>query len=205
LKRRDETFGPRIRTLRRNAGLTLQELGQRTGIGFSTISKVEKGQLSPTYENILRLAQGLGVDVAELFSPDPSTMMSGRRSVTLSGEGIRQKTPHYIFEMLNTDLRNKKFIPIFAVIQARDIKEFPALTSHAGEEFIYVIKGTIELHTSQYEILHLRAGDSCYFDSQMGHACISVGDVDAEVLWICSSLEVAHSIRMRASADFQEV
>lgn len=195
MKSRDADFGQRIRSLRQNAGLTLQDLGQRAGIGFSTIAKVERGQLSPTYETILRLAQGLDVDVAELFSHSPPTMALGRRSVTKCGAGVEQKTPHYVFNMLNTDLKNKKFVPIFATIKARDIVEFSDLNVHGGEEFIYVVKGVIEIHTEFYKSTRLSAGDSCYFDSQMGHACISVGDVEAEVLWICSSAEVEESLR----------
>lgn len=200
VKSRDEDFGQRIRSLRQNAGLTLQELGQKAGIGFSTIAKVERGQLSPTYETILRLAQGLSVDVAELFSQSPPTMPSGRRSVTASGAGVMQKTPHYIFSMLNTDLKNKKFVPIIATIKARNILDFKTLNSHAGEEFIYVISGVIEIHTEFYEPICLSAGDSSYFDSRMGHACISVGESDAEVLWICSSAEVEEALRRGAEA-----
>jgi hypothetical protein len=42
------------------------------------------------------------------------------------------------------------------------------------------------VHTDSYAPLELHAGDSCYFDSAMGHACISGGGEDAQVLWICS-------------------
>ena len=52
-------------------------------------------------------------------------------------------------------------------LRAHDVAEFPQL-SHKGEEFIYVLSGTVSLHTDQYRRLVLEAGDSCYFDSTMG-------------------------------------
>lgn len=62
-----------VRTLRLRAGLTLNELSRQAEVAASTISKIESGQLSPGYDIILRLADGLGVDVAELFKPAVST------------------------------------------------------------------------------------------------------------------------------------
>jgi uncharacterized cupin superfamily protein len=51
-----------------------------------------------------------------------------------------------------------------------------------------VIEGGIVIHTDHYEPLPLQKGDSCYFDSTMGHALVSAGDSDAVILWVCSTL-----------------
>jgi transcriptional regulator with XRE-family HTH domain len=185
-KKRDESFGPRIRRLRQEAGLTLQELSLKTGLAFSTISKVEKSQISPTYENILRLADGLAVDVAKLFSETSVSMTTGRRTVTRAGHGVKHVSPQYEYEMLCADIAQKQFIPLLTRLRAHDVAEFPALLSHQGEEFIYVLSGLIEIHTDQYRPLRLEEGDSCYFDSTMGHACVSAGPEEAVILWVCS-------------------
>jgi transcriptional regulator with XRE-family HTH domain len=187
-KKRDENFGPRIRRLRQQAGLTLQQLSERTGLAFSTISKVEKSQISPTYENILRLADGLGVDVALLFSDRPETMTSGRRTVTRAGEGVRHVSPQYEYEMLCADLAHKQFVPLLTRLRAHEVSAFPEFLSHEGEEFLYVLSGCVEVHTDHYRPLRLQAGDSCYFDSTMGHACVSCGPEDAMILWVCSGV-----------------
>lgn len=183
------------------AGLTLKELGMRAGIGFSTISKVEKGTMSPTYENILRLAQGLGIDVELLFTHETTDVGTGRRSVTAARGGVPQKTPAYIYEMLHTDLRNKKLIPIFATITARTKVDINALRGHAGEEFIYVLKGSVDIQTTDYEVIHLEEGDSCYFDSRMGHACTSTSKEDAHVLWVCSSADAERHIQEQLDTE----
>ena len=186
-------FGERIRRLRLKRRLTLQQLAKACGLAISTISKVENGQMSPTYENIVRLAPGLGIDVGDLFS-DRDTEPTGRRSITRAGAGSRLTTPHYDYEMLCTDLTNRRFIPIHATVRANDILEFPQLTQHDGEEFIYVLSGKVVLHTEQYEPVLLHPGDSCYFASTMGHALVNGDTKDAEVLWVCSHVDMSVAV-----------
>jgi transcriptional regulator with XRE-family HTH domain len=81
-KARDEAFGARVKRLRQDADLTLQHLSNRSGLACSTLSKVENSQISLTYENILRLAGCLNIDVAALFMREPGVMTPSRRSVT---------------------------------------------------------------------------------------------------------------------------
>lgn len=185
--KQSERLGSAVKELRFRSGDTLQVLAKRSGLSASTISKIENGQLSPTYETILRLADGLGVDLSALFEGHGGSFSgAGRRSVTREGEGHRYRSPHYSYEFLSPELSRKHFTPLLATINARDIKEFSDLSRHDGEEFIYVLNGAIDFYTEHYEPVRLSAGDSCYLDSQMGHACVSVSDEDAEIMWITS-------------------
>jgi transcriptional regulator with XRE-family HTH domain len=184
--------------------LTLKQLAARTGLAFSTIAKVETSKISPTYENILRLANGLKVDVTELFASPTTEMTSGRRTWTRAGEGAKHVSPQYEYQMLCADIARKKFIPLLTTIRAHDIAQFPQLLRHQGEEFIFVVSGELDIYTDQYEPLRLHPGDSSYFDSTMGHACVSAGDADAVVLWVCSRIETPLNVvtqRMSASND----
>jgi len=174
------------RRLRTAAGMTLQELSARSGVSQSALSKIENGQLSPTYEKILALAKGLGVDVAELFSDSGAGSPVGRRSVTLKGFGVVHSSPQYDYQVLCPDVSSKQFLPLLATVKARSVQDFPALPRHEGEEFVYVIRGEITLHTEFYEPLKLAEGDCCYFDSSMKHGLVSAGRQDALVLWVCS-------------------
>lgn len=189
-----QQFASIVRSLRQAARLTLQDLGKRAGLSVSTLSKIENNQLSPTYETLLRLAGGLQVDVSELFSAGSATTpASGRRSVTRRGHGIAHASPQYQYELLCAELSKKRFLPLLTTIRARRLSDFQGLSHHEGEEFIYVLSGTVELHTEHYAPTRLEPGDSCYFDSAMGHACLSVGDGDAQILWVSSLADtVAH-------------
>ena len=61
-------FGPRLRRLRQGAGLTLKQLAERASLASSTISKIENDRMSPTYDVLLRLAGGLGIDLSSLLA-----------------------------------------------------------------------------------------------------------------------------------------
>lgn len=185
-----QKFGATVKGLRRRANITVKELAGRSGLAASTISKIENGRLLPSYETMLRLADGLSVDVAELFNPTAVVSnianISGRRSVTKRGRGTVHPSKHYRYEMLCSELSRKHFNPIVARVSARNISQFESLPHHEGEEFIYVLAGAIELHTEHYAPITLEEGDSCYFDSKMGHACVSVSKEDAQIIWITS-------------------
>ena len=180
----DSVLAAKLKFLRQKNKLTLKELSLRSGISTATLSKIEHGQLSPTYEKIAALAEGLNVEVGELFRPDTAAPMLGRRSITRKGCGVAHHTKQYLYELLHADLEHKRFTPMLATLKARTRSEFPKLHSHEGEEFFYVLSGNVVLLTEYYAPLELSAGDSCYFDSTMGHACLSAGEQDAQILWV---------------------
>lgn len=177
----------KTKSLRSAARMTLQELSAASGVSQSALSKIENGQLSPTYEKILALAQGLGVDVAELFRDSAtSTTPMGRRAITLKGQGVVHSSPQYEYQVLCSELSGKQFLPLLATIKAHSVQDFATMPKHDGEEFVYVVRGEITLHTEFYEPVVLSEGDSCYFDSSMRHGLVSAGKQDALIVWVCS-------------------
>ena len=185
-QQRSPTLGARLRELRRARGWTLAEVAERSGISQSTLSKVENQQMSLTYDNIVRLAEGLDVEPSELFAEAGQSAANSRRSVTRHGEGRLQSTKNYDYYYLAPDLASKRMLPIYTLIKCRDIKDFGPLVQHSGEEFIYVLRGAIEVHTEHYAPVRLDQGDGVYIDSTMAHAYISVSKENALVLGICA-------------------
>ena len=79
-------------------------------------------------------------------------------------------------------------IPVITKIRAKTSKEFGELVHHPGEEFVYVLRGTVVVNTEFYDPVVLEAGQSIYIDSNMGHAYLAAEGCDeAEVLGIMSS------------------
>src|SRR5581483_3988389 len=114
--------------------------------------------------------------------------VTARRSIGTNDRAIQVTTPNYDYHYLCPELRRKRMIPILTNIRAKTVEEFGDLVRHSGEEFIYVLKGRIEVHTEFYEPEVLDEGASIYLDSQMGHAYIvAEGCDEALVLGICSS------------------
>ena len=113
----------------------------------------------------------------------------GRRSITRSRTGKQFSSRSYQHELLCTELVHKKILPFRAKIVAREFDPGDDWVRHDGEEFLFVLAGSVQVHTELYEPVILDVGDSIYFDSRMGHYIVSVGDDDAEVLWVCSDLD----------------
>ena len=186
-------LGPALRGLRQRHGWTLSEVAEKTGLSISTLSKAERNQLSLTYDKLVLLSQGLGVDITLFFEDDshhPSDgIASGRRSINRRDDGQVIDTNNYHHVYLSTDLLKKKFVPLVADIRARSLQEFGELVRHAGEEFAYVVEGSVAVHTEHYAPVILKTGESIYFDSGMAHAYLAEGDGPCRVLSICSAPE----------------
>ena len=101
-------LGQRIKQIRSKLGITLEEASQRTGLARSTLSKIENEQISPTFQAMQKLANGLQIDVPQLFEPPRKKVATGRRDINRSGEGKPHPTPTYEHELLATQLSNKK-------------------------------------------------------------------------------------------------
>lgn len=183
-------LGLRLKRIRTDGGLTLQQVSERTGVARSTLSKIENGQLSPTYEILQKIARGMEIDIVELFGASKADAPPARRSITRSHMGRQLATNEYLYEALATDLKHKQIFPLRTKIMARTFEEFGGWVRHDGEEFIFVLGGTIKVFTEFYTEEVLGPGDSIYFDSRMGHACVSVGEETAEILWICTQISL---------------
>ena len=184
------SLGLRLKRIRTDSGLTLQQVSARTQVARSTLSKIENGQLSPTYDILQKIARGMEIDIVELFGANKADTPPARRSITKSRMGKKLATNEYLYEALATDLKHKQIFPLRTKIMARTFEEFGGWVRHDGEEFIFVLSGTVKIFTEFYTEEILEPGDSIYFDSRMGHACVSVGDETAEILWICTQISL---------------
>jgi len=184
--------GAALKALRMQRGWTLAEVSKRTELPVSTLSKIENDRMSLSYDKLARISAGLGVDISQLFTPQvagPPGTVSGRRSVTLAGQGQIIETENYGHTYPAADFLSKRFVPVIAELHARTLEEFGEMVRHSGEEYAYILDGTVEFHSELYAPLTLRRGDSIYFDSGMGHAYLAAESGPCRVLSICSGPE----------------
>ena len=192
-----------LRELRKRAGMTLSDVSSRTGLTISTISKLERGRISLSYDKLMLLSKAIGVDAAQVLGASSRAAVSapsadnasselsggGRRTVQRAGEGQRVETSGYKYLYLATEFLNKGFTPLLGEVNARTIAEFVAefgdFIRHPGEEFGLVLDGEIEFHTEFYAPVLLKKGDSVYFDSGMGHAYLKASDELCRVVCVC--------------------
>ena len=177
-------IGSRIKAIRKERGWTLQELSGRSKVSISALSKIENSQVAASFDTLLKIAHGLNTTFETLLGEGVASPV-GRLTTTKKGRGVFFETDRYLYEVMSSDLRRKHVIPLHMQVKARKIGEPETWSSHDGEEFIYVLKGPIELHTEFYEPLRLETGDSAYFDSRMRHAFVNLGRHPADMLSIC--------------------
>lgn len=180
-------LGERLKEIRLANRWTLGDVSTRTGLARSTLSKIENDQISPTFTAVQKLIVGLGIDLPQLLTPTkPQLQSRGRRDRTPRGGGKLHPTPTYEHELLSCELAQKRMIPFKTIVRARHFGEFQEWVRHDGEEFLTVLDGDILMYSEFYEPLPMTAGDSLYFDSDMGHALVSTSESDAVVLSVCT-------------------
>ena len=175
-------IGSRLKEIRRTLDRTLAEVSQATGVSISNLSKIENNQISPSFDIMKRICDGLGVSIEDFVRPGAKNVVSGRKTTTRKGEGDHFTSGQYDYRAHASELSRKAMVPLEILVRARSVDEFDHWSQHHGEEFVYVLSGAIEVHTEHYAPFRLDKGESAYFDSSMRHLYISVSKQDARVL-----------------------
>jgi transcriptional regulator with XRE-family HTH domain len=205
-------LGHRLRELRARNNWRIADVSRMTGLASSTISKVENGRMSLTYDKLQQLAQGLSLDLVDLFGERAPTdrldMAMARRSVGKSGDGVRVAAGFYEYRYLNADLAPKRMVPILGTVSARSIEEFGDLIKHEGEEFLLVLEGSIIVHLEFYAPIHLHTGDHIYIDSRMGHAYLAGSEGACRIITVCTGApteDLQRAVEQRPAASAKPV
>ena len=174
-------IGRALQRLRKNNNLTLAAVSAKTGVAISTLSKIENNQSSPNFDVLTRLADGLGLDLLALLGESFYTFAHGARTITRAGGGVRYETPLGEYEALSGEIAMKALQP--AVVRVPAGRSEPAaMSTHAGEEIIYIMRGSVRFFMEPYSPTVLEQGDSVHFDSLMPHGFVALGDEDALML-----------------------
>jgi len=184
-----------LRQARIDQGLSLRALSARAGLPYSTLSKLENGKMALTYDKLIRLAQALNMDLKDIIAggDQPTAPVAvGRRSVTHAGEELDADSKQHVHHYPAADLLGKMMIPIIIDVQARSVEELGGLVRHAGEEYLYVLSGNMDLHSDLYAPLPLGPGDSVYFDSGMAHGYVRTSRDPCRVLAVCAGPGIQH-------------
>lgn len=180
--------GPVLKALRLDRGLSLADLSDKTGVPTSTLSKIENDKAEITMDRLIRISVALDVNIADILGSPRTEYLSGdrgRRSITRLGEGEMVTSSYGEVCYHAQDLLEKRVSPLVATISARSIEEFGELHRHFGEEFLLVLEGELALHTTTYAPVHLKAGESIYFDSEMAHGYVAASDLPCRIMMIC--------------------
>jgi transcriptional regulator with XRE-family HTH domain len=174
-------IGATVRQLRKEAGLTLEQLAERGDLSVGIVSQLERGKGNPSFATLVQIAHGLGVPVGRLLliedAPSPVVRADQRRRV--DGHGI--PADNIVYEMLTSDLSG--------ALQATWVHSWPGNNSsatpfvHHGEEFGVVISGQLEVHVDSTTYL-LGPGDSIRYSSTVPHWFVNPGPLPVDAVWV---------------------
>jgi transcriptional regulator with XRE-family HTH domain len=165
-----------LRAVRRQRGLTLEALAEQTGLTKSYLSKIERRQSTPSIAVALKVAKALDVDVGRLFCDEAA---EEKITVDRAGEHNGQR-----YRVLASGLLGKSMSPF--VVRPTGCPSDDPRPEHAGQEFVFVHAGAIELDYGDQTIT-LGTGDSAYFDASVSHKIRAVGAKPAEVVVVAQS------------------
>ena len=174
----------RLAALRQEAGLTLRELGRKTGLSDAYLSRVENGRAAVTIASLARLAAVFGTPLNAFFEEaEPLVPLI----VCRAGDGVRYRfrgRQGSLAELLAEGKKRKHMEPL--IVEVGTARREVPLQAHAGEEFNYVLQGRCRLFFNT-ETHELQAGDSIYFDATIPHAVRPIDDQPCRLLVVVTS------------------
>jgi transcriptional regulator with XRE-family HTH domain len=167
----------KLKLLRTQAGLTLEELAKAADLTRGYVSKLERGLSIPSVGAALKLAKALQVPVEEVFaSPSKNDPITIHRATNTSPAGPRAP------RIVSGALPQNKMVAFLHDPSGEPVRNRP-LIHHHGEEILYVLKGQVTLQLAG-RTETLRLGDCAHFNSSIPHRITSIGKQQASVLLV---------------------
>lgn len=179
------TVGEKIKKIRKDRGMSISELSKSAGVNKKLIKEIEEGNILPSLSPLIKISRALGVRLGTFLDDEiqegPIIVRKGKSSKVMhfSGEEDRVDKSHLEFHSLGMGKADRHMEP-FVIYVDLPPKNFK-LSSHEGEEFIYVLNGEIEVIYGKNKY-RLSEGDSIYYDSIVPHHVHSAGNKPAKIL-----------------------
>lgn len=161
----DTGIGRQVRKLRRQQHRTLQEIADACGFSKSLLSKIETGRVFPPIATLVKIAGAMGTKVAALLeaADDVRTVVNRREEVARST--VRTEKGYAVFPFAS-EHRSKRMQPFLFTAKRGEVQHHEL--THEGEEFIYVVEGSLKFQVGDIEYT-LRQGDGLYFEALDTH------------------------------------
>lgn len=165
--------GRKIKKLRTDKKISLDQLANETGFSIDTIKKIESGKERPSVGALLQISKALEVDSSFLLKEQATSSKNRVRA-------FAKRTEDYAYKTLTPGAENKHLKAFAISIEA--MEEHKGVSyRHEGEEFVYVLSGKVEVTVGEH-VNSLKKGESLHFNSGIQHKLKNIGKNDAELL-----------------------
>lgn len=189
--------GEKIKAIREKRKLSLKGLADLTGFSTALLSQMENHLVSPSLGTIITIARALNLPVGHFFGKESGQPYSivrkdERKKVSrfASKEGVKYG---YSYESLGYDKKNRRMEPFLVTLEPATVKT-ETLSTHGGEEFIYVLEGEMEVILGSHTDI-LQVGDSIYYDSTIPHRVQCHKDQETKILAVLYTAQTESSER----------
>ena len=173
-------IGKRLREIRKEKDMTLEELSEKSGVALATLSRMENDKMTGTLNSHTRICKALGTSIAALYRELED------RSKTVEAVPKRKRTEHFMrsskarYELLVTKTLDKKIMPLIIRIASQG-KTLREQNKPGVEKFIYMLEGAFEAVIGN-ESYTLKRGDSLYFDASLPHTFKNKSKTEAKAI-----------------------
>ena len=182
---KNNVVGEKINDLMTGKGISIEELSERSGLAVPQIELIMTNEKVPSLAPLIKIARALGVrlgtflDDSEQIGPVVHRVLDREAPASFSSQ-LSNANSHLDFFSLAGNKAGRHMEPFIIDIKPALTQE-PVLSSHEGEEFIYVLSGKIKVNYGREEQI-LSQGDSIYYDSIVEHLVSAADDQAAKIL-----------------------
>ena len=185
----NKIIGEKIKSIRESKKLSVEEVAERSGLGIEQIRRIEDNIDFPSLAPLIKIARVLGVRLGTFLDDQAELGPVVHRGRDNSNGSIRftnnaaEGQKHMDYHSLSQDKSGRHMEPfLIEVAPSKEGEEF-ILSTHEGEEFIYVLQGVIEINYGKHNYI-LEEGDSIYYDSIVAHHVHAAADQPARILGV---------------------
>jgi len=181
----EKTVGEKIKQIREMKKVSIEELAVRSGMELALIQKIEQEKNIPSLAPLVKIARALGVRLGTFLDDSdnygPVVVRSGeyQKGARFTSQSSEARE-HLNFFSLAFDKAGRNMEPFIVEIEPGQQSDY-MLSSHEGEEFIYVLEGEIEINYGK-EVYRLAKDDSIYLDSIVLHNVHAGNNHSAKIL-----------------------
>lgn len=173
-------FGKTVKELRLKRNMTLRDMAKLSGCSISFLSQMERDLISPTVASLRKIADALGVTITSFFEESgsaDSVVVRKDQRVKLTS-----KASKVVYESMKPSGANSVLEPLYHIL-AKGAYSGEDYNVHLGEEFMYVMKGQVELNLDG-KIMTLSEGDSALYNSNIPHKWKNIFDGESILIWV---------------------
>lgn len=171
-------IGLKIRRMRQDRRLTLQNLAEATGLSKPLLSQIENEQVIPPLATLLRIAKAFKVELQTFFQDEGSAekciLVRAGESRQMRRSTRSESAPPYTYHSLAAGKKYHNMEPFLVEFEAQEWHD-DLQVKHEGEEFLFLLEGELELHYGD-QIMSMGPGDSVYYDSNEPHGYVAKGE-----------------------------